>query len=169
LWGDEIESLEQIDPLTGQVKQTYLRLPIYPKSHYVMRPETRDDALRSIENELHWWKGELDKEGKRIEAQRLWQRTMFDLESGARGGNRYVALHLSHRADSTSQCTRSCRARSCCTCSCAGANEAAITTKSVGGHRHTLSVRAGYPADSARPAAATDRFASWNTRVHGKF
>jgi excinuclease ABC subunit B len=80
LWGDEIESLDQIDALTGQVKQTYLRLPIYPKSHYVMRPETRDDALRSIENELHWWKGELDKEGKRIEAQRLWQRTMFDLE-----------------------------------------------------------------------------------------
>ena len=36
LWGDEIESLEQIDPLTGQVKQTYLRLPIYPKTHYVM-------------------------------------------------------------------------------------------------------------------------------------
>jgi excinuclease ABC subunit B len=80
LWGDEIESLDQIDSLTGQVKQTYLRLPIYPKSHYVMRPETRDEALRSIENELHWWKGELDKEGKRIEAQRLWQRTMFDLE-----------------------------------------------------------------------------------------
>ncbi len=67
LWGDEIESLEQIDPLTGQVKQTYLRLPIYPKTHYVMPPETRDNALRSIENELHWWKGELEKEGKRIE------------------------------------------------------------------------------------------------------
>src|SRR5271170_5297963 len=80
LWGDEIESLEQIDPLTGQVKQTYLRLPIYPKSHYVMLPETRDQALRSIENELQWWKGELDKQGKRIEGQRLWQRTMFDLE-----------------------------------------------------------------------------------------
>src|SRR5580698_5017019 len=80
LWGDEIESLEQIDPLTGQVKQSYLRLPIYPKTHYVMQPETRDQALRSIENELHWWKGELEKEGKRIEAQRLWQRTKFDLE-----------------------------------------------------------------------------------------
>ena len=80
MWGDEIESLEQIDPLTGQVKQTYLRLPIYPKTHYVMQPETRDQALRSIENELHWWKGELEKEGKRIEAQRLWQRTKFDLE-----------------------------------------------------------------------------------------
>jgi excinuclease ABC subunit B len=80
LWGDEIENLEQVDPLTGQIKQTYLRLPIYPKTHYVMSEETRMDALRSIENELQWWKGELDKEGKRIEAQRIWQRTMFDLE-----------------------------------------------------------------------------------------
>src|SRR5215472_11741304 len=80
LWGDEVESLEQIDPLTGQVKQTYLRLPIYPKTHYVMSDETRHDALRSIENELSWWKEELEKQGKRIEAQRLWQRTMFDLE-----------------------------------------------------------------------------------------
>ncbi|HML17882.1 MAG TPA: excinuclease ABC subunit UvrB [Bryobacteraceae bacterium] len=80
LWGDEIESLEQIDPLTSQVKQTYLRLPIYPKTHYVMSPETRLNALRSIENELHWWKDELDRQGKRIEAQRLWQRTNFDLE-----------------------------------------------------------------------------------------
>ena len=80
LWGDEVESLEQIDPLTGQVKQTYLRLPIYPKTHYVMSDETRHDALRSIENELNWWKEELEKQGKRIEAQRLWQRTMFDLE-----------------------------------------------------------------------------------------
>jgi excinuclease ABC subunit B len=80
LWGDDVESLEQIDPLTGQVKQTYLRLPIYPKTHYVMSDETRYDALRSIENELHWWKEELEKQGKRIEAQRVWQRTMFDLE-----------------------------------------------------------------------------------------
>jgi excinuclease ABC subunit B len=80
LWGDEVESLEQIDPLTGQVKQTYLRLPIYPKTHYVMSDETRQDALLSIENELTWWKGELENQGKRIEAQRLFQRTMFDLE-----------------------------------------------------------------------------------------
>ena len=36
LWGDEVESLSQIDPLLGQVKQTYTRLPIYPKTHYVM-------------------------------------------------------------------------------------------------------------------------------------
>jgi excinuclease ABC subunit B len=80
LWGDEVESLEQIDPLTSQVKQTYLRLPIYPKTHYVMSPETRDGALVSIERELQWWNGELQKQGKRIEAQRVFQRTMFDLE-----------------------------------------------------------------------------------------
>jgi excinuclease ABC subunit B len=80
LWGDEIESLSQIDPLLGQVRQTYLRLPIYPKTHYVMSDETRETALRSIENELQWWHGELEKQGKTVEAQRLYQRTMFDLE-----------------------------------------------------------------------------------------
>ncbi|MDP2996686.1 MAG: excinuclease ABC subunit UvrB [Bryobacterales bacterium] len=80
LWGDQIDSLSQIDALTGQVRQTYQRLPIYPKSHYVMSAETREQALRSIENELQWWHGELEKQGKPIEAQRLWQRTMFDLE-----------------------------------------------------------------------------------------
>ncbi|MCX6635042.1 MAG: excinuclease ABC subunit UvrB [Acidobacteria bacterium] len=80
LWGDQIDSLSQIDALTGEVRQTYQRLPIYPKSHYVMSAETREQALQSIENELQWWHGELEKQGKPIEAQRLWQRTMFDLE-----------------------------------------------------------------------------------------
>jgi excinuclease ABC subunit B len=80
LWGDEIDSLSQIDPLLGQVRQTYLRLPIYPKTHYVMSQETREKAVASIEDELAWWKAELDKQGKVVEAQRLYQRTMFDLE-----------------------------------------------------------------------------------------
>jgi len=80
LWGDEIESLSQIDPVLGQVKQTYLRLPIYPKTHYVMDAPTREQAMRSIENELQWWHKELEAQGKVIEAQRLYQRTMFDLE-----------------------------------------------------------------------------------------
>ncbi len=80
MWGDEIETLAQIDPLTGQIRQTYLRLPIYPKSHYVMSEQTREQALKSIETELAWWKAELEKQGKLVEAQRLYQRTMFDLE-----------------------------------------------------------------------------------------
>jgi len=80
LWGDEIDTLAQIDPLTGQVRQTYLRLPIYPKSHYVMSQKTREEAIESIRRELEWWRGELEKQGKLVEAQRIWQRTMFDLE-----------------------------------------------------------------------------------------
>jgi len=80
LWGDEIENLYQIDPLTGQVRQTYLRLPSYPKTHYVMNDEVREKAVQSIERELAWWQGELQKQNKTVEAQRLYQRTMFDLE-----------------------------------------------------------------------------------------
>src|SRR5499427_9226494 len=80
LWGDEIENLSQIDPLLGQVKQTYQRLPIYPKTHYVMTSEMRERAMASIRAELEWWRPQLEKENKLIEAQRLHQRTMFDLE-----------------------------------------------------------------------------------------
>ncbi len=80
MWGDEIENLSRIDPLLGQVKERFLRLPVYPKTHYVMSPETKEQALASIEEELVWWKKELEKQGRLVEAQRIWQRTMFDLE-----------------------------------------------------------------------------------------
>ncbi len=80
LWGDEIDSLSQIDPLSGQVRQTYLRLPIYPKTHYVMSNDTKEQAMSSIAAELEWWHAELEKQGKAVEAQRVWQRTRFDLE-----------------------------------------------------------------------------------------
>src|SRR5215813_3066003 len=62
LWGDEVESLSQIDPLTGQVKQTYVRLPIYPKTHYVMSEATKLDAMASIMTELEWWRPQLEKQ-----------------------------------------------------------------------------------------------------------
>src|SRR5258707_97651 len=80
LWVDEVETLSQIDPLLGQVKQPYQRLPIYPKTHYVMTSEMRERAMASIRTELEWWRPQLEKENKLIEAQRLHQRTMFDLE-----------------------------------------------------------------------------------------
>ncbi|HZQ17188.1 MAG TPA: excinuclease ABC subunit UvrB [Terriglobales bacterium] len=80
LWGDEVESLSQIDPLFGTVKQKYVRLPIYPKTHYVMKPETRSRAVDSIKEELAWWEKELEKQGRMVEAQRVHQRTMYDLE-----------------------------------------------------------------------------------------
>ncbi len=80
MWGDQIESLAQIDPLLGQVRQTFLRLPVYPKTHYVMPQETRNRAMQTIMEELEWWKPQLVREGKLVEAQRLTQRVMFDLE-----------------------------------------------------------------------------------------
>jgi excinuclease ABC subunit B len=80
LWGDQIESLAQIDPLFGTVKQRYGRLPIYPKSHFVMKPETKTTAVDSILKELEWWENELQGQGRLVEAQRVHQRTRFDLE-----------------------------------------------------------------------------------------
>src|SRR5689334_10421811 len=80
LFGDEIESLSQIDPLFGTVKQKYARLPIYPKSHYVLQPERKKSAIDSILAELAWWEKELEQQGRIVEAQRVHQRTRFDLE-----------------------------------------------------------------------------------------
>ena len=80
LFGDEIDSLAQIDPLFGTVKQKYVRLPIYPKTHYVMKEETRSQAVKTIKEELAWWEAELEKQGRVVEAQRVHQRTMYDLE-----------------------------------------------------------------------------------------
>ena len=80
MWGDEVENLSQIDPLLGEVKKTYQRLPIYPKTHYVMSRLTKEAAVESIKAELEAWRPQLEAQGKLIEAQRLHQRTMFDLE-----------------------------------------------------------------------------------------
>src|SRR5881227_3198919 len=73
LFGDEVESLSQIDPLFGTVKQKYQRLPIYPKTHYVMKPETKTSAVVSILEELAWWELELQKQGRLVESQRIHQ------------------------------------------------------------------------------------------------
>ncbi len=80
LFGDEVDSLSQIDPLFGTVKQKYTRLPIYPKSHYVMSQTTKNHAIDTILEELAWWEKELEKEGRLVESQRVHQRTRFDLE-----------------------------------------------------------------------------------------
>ncbi|MBZ5543514.1 MAG: excinuclease ABC subunit UvrB [Acidobacteriia bacterium] len=101
MWGDQVESISQIDPLFGQVKQTYARLPIYPRTHYVMPADQREEAITRILAELEWWRAELEKQGKLVEAQRLHQRTMFDLEimkeMGYCHGIENYSRHLSGR------------------------------------------------------------------------
>jgi len=83
LWGDQVDSIRQIDPLTGEVRSgqnDLSRLTVYPKSHYVMPAAQRERAIKTILEELDWWKPELERQGKYAEAQRVWQRTMFDIE-----------------------------------------------------------------------------------------
>jgi excinuclease ABC subunit B len=80
LFGDEIDSLSQIDPLFGTVRQKYSRLPIYPKSHYVVQPERKTTAIATILEEMEWWEKELETQGRLVESQRIHQRTRFDLE-----------------------------------------------------------------------------------------
>ena len=80
LFDDEIESLQLLDPLTGRVRQKIPRFTVYPSSHYVTPRERVVDAIENIKQELRERLDEFVKAGKLVEAQRLEQRTRFDLE-----------------------------------------------------------------------------------------
>jgi excinuclease ABC subunit B len=104
MWGDQIDKLRQIDPLTGEVRpgqQDIARVPIYPRTHYVMPQDQRERAIVTIQEELEWWKKELEKQGKFVEAQRVTQRTLFDIEMmrtiGYCHGIENYSRHLSGR------------------------------------------------------------------------
>ncbi|MBV9215392.1 MAG: excinuclease ABC subunit UvrB [Acidobacteria bacterium] len=80
-WGDEIDSISTIDPLLGEVLHKHeTRVPIYPKTHYVMSRTTIKRAVQTIKKELDEYEKVLVEQGKIVEAQRLHQRTMYDLE-----------------------------------------------------------------------------------------
>jgi excinuclease ABC subunit B len=104
MWGDQIDTLRQIDPLTGAVRagqEDLSRVPVYPRNHYVMPQEHRERAIVTIQEELEWWTKELEKQGKFVEAQRVTQRTMFDIEMmrtiGYCHGIENYSRHLSGR------------------------------------------------------------------------
>jgi len=104
MWGQQIDTLRQIDPLTGEVRtgqEDLPRVPIYPKTHYVMPAEQRERAIQGIYAELEWWKKELERQGKFVEAQRVTQRTLFDIEMmrtvGYCHGVENYSRHLSGR------------------------------------------------------------------------
>ncbi len=104
MWGDQIDTIRQFDPLTGEIRsgqENLGRVTIYPKTHYVMPQQQRDRAIITIQEELDWWKKELEKQGKFVEAQRVVQRTMFDIEMmrtiGYCHGVENYSRHLSGR------------------------------------------------------------------------
>ena len=102
LFGDEVEAINSFDPLTGKTLGRLAQVAIYPSSHYVTPRPRLEDAVRSIEDELPARKAELEREGKLLEAQRVYQRTMFDLEmlreTGHCHGIENYSRHLSGRA-----------------------------------------------------------------------
>ncbi|HVB36283.1 MAG TPA: excinuclease ABC subunit UvrB [Candidatus Acidoferrales bacterium] len=104
MWGSEIEAIRRIDPLTGEIvspTEEISRLPIYPKTHYVLPAEQKGRAVQSILEELEWWHTELARQGKIVEAQRIEQRTRFDIEMirtiGYCHGIENYSRHLSGR------------------------------------------------------------------------
>ena len=101
-FGDEIEALSRIDTVRGKVLEPLLRHPVYPNSHYVTPRETMLRAMEAIRAELAVRLGELEQAGKLLEAQRLHQRTSFDLEMmsevGYCHGIENYSRHLTGRA-----------------------------------------------------------------------
>ena len=104
LWGSQIEAIRRIDPLTGEIlpsESDIARMPIYPKTHYVLPAEQKERAIQTILEELEWWQGELDRKGRIVESQRVQQRTHFDIEMmrtiGYCHGIENYSRHLSGR------------------------------------------------------------------------
>jgi excinuclease ABC subunit B len=102
LFGDEVDELVTFDPLTGRSGRHHDKLAVYPKSHFVTPRDRTRRAVEAIKAELAGYRGQLESEGRVLEAQRLQQRTMFDLEMiqeiGYCHGIENYARHLSGRA-----------------------------------------------------------------------
>lgn len=100
-WGDEVERIVDVDPLTGEILLNRTSVEIYPAKHFVTSKEKLQLAIRSIEAELEERLRELESQGKLLEAERLKQRTTFDLEmlreTGVCSGIENYSLHLAQR------------------------------------------------------------------------
>ena len=101
-FGDEIERICDFNPITGELVAERNHVAIYPASHYVTTMEKREAAIGSIQAELAERLAELKADNKLIEAQRLEQRTNYDIEmmreTGNCSGNEYYSRHISGRA-----------------------------------------------------------------------
>jgi excinuclease ABC subunit B len=102
MFGDEIERLYYLHPLTGEVVREVQELFVFPATHYVAGPERMERAIRSIEAELEQRLSELDRQGKLLEAQRLRMRTTYDIEMmrqvGFCSGIENYSRHIDGRA-----------------------------------------------------------------------
>lgn len=101
LFGDEIDAISLIDPVTSRKKESLERYTLFPAKHFIVGQDRMDQALKDINNELETRLKDLNKEGKYLEAQRLEQRTRFDIEMlqemGYCPGIENYSMHLSGR------------------------------------------------------------------------
>ncbi|MBN2001859.1 MAG: excinuclease ABC subunit UvrB [Anaerolineae bacterium] len=102
-WGDEIEKITEVDPLTGEILATPPEIEIFPAKHYVASEESVKEAIEAIEKELEDRLAELNGQNKLLEAQRLEQRTRYDLEMireiGYCSGIENYSRHLDRRSE----------------------------------------------------------------------
>ena len=103
LFGDEVDGLTSFDPITGHTLKRHDKVAVFPKSHFVTPRERSLEAVERIKAELSEWRPGLEHAGKLLEAQRLHQRTMFDLEMikeiGYCHGIENYSRHLSGRSE----------------------------------------------------------------------
>ena len=108
-FGDEVEKLYYLHPLTGDIVQEVSELRIFPATHYVAGPERMARAISGIETELEQRLGEMDKQGKLLEAQRLRMRTTYDVEMmrqvGFCSGIENYSRHIDGREAGTAPAT----------------------------------------------------------------
>ncbi|MDH6227511.1 MULTISPECIES: excinuclease ABC subunit UvrB [Streptomyces] len=105
MFGDEIEALTTLHPLTGEIISDERQLYVFPASHYVAGPERLERSVRDIEAELEQRLAELEKQGKLLEAQRLRMRTTYDIEMlrqiGTCSGVENYSMHFDGRSPGT--------------------------------------------------------------------
>ncbi len=103
LFGDQVEAIKEFDPLTGEILARREELTVFPASHYVTPQQEMDRALHAIEDELEERVTLLESRGRLLEAQRLQQRTNFDMEmmreTGSCAGIENYSRHLTNRAE----------------------------------------------------------------------
>jgi len=105
MFGDEIESIQTLHPLTGDVVRNEKSIYVFPATHYVAGPERMERAIGGIEKELEGRLAELEKQGKLLEAQRLRMRTTYDIEMmrsiGTCSGIENYSMHIDGREPGT--------------------------------------------------------------------
>lgn len=105
MFGDEIESIQTLHPLTGDVVRSEQSIYVFPATHYVAGPERMERAIGGIEKELEGRLAELEKQGKLLEAQRLRMRTTYDIEMmrsiGTCAGIENYSMHIDGREPGT--------------------------------------------------------------------